>query len=147
MFKKENDMKKMLAVLTLMLTLMFLAAVPAALADSRHGNSAWPSRLVNGTLSVRGPGYGPWGANWITVDSGVKSYQEAGTSKGPVIIYNKGNAWTVVQLQFNTGQKGRAQTLSQPISLVRAGEYGAIVKSGNACYDYSWDQFKAAPCK
>jgi hypothetical protein len=83
----------------------------------------------------------------VTVATGVSGYQEVGTSKGPVIVYQRGSQWTAVMLDFNTGQKSNSRNFSAATSIFRGGPYGAILKSGNKCYDFSWNQLKAAACK
>lgn len=127
-----------------MLALFFAVS---SYADSRYGNSTWPSRLDNGALKVQGPGYGSWGTQWVTVATGVSGYQETGTSKGPVLVYQKGNQWTAVILDFNTGAKSNSRNFSTATSIFRGGQYGAILKSGNKCYDFSWNQIKEVACK
>jgi hypothetical protein len=131
----------------MVLAVMVLFLSTLSFAGSSYKNSVWPSQLQNGVLKVRGPGYGSWGQSWVTVSSGVTSYREVGTSKGPVIVYRTGNSWHAVMLRFNTGHKQNGRSFSQPTSIVRGGQYGAILKSGNTCYDYSWNQLKTVPCR
>ncbi len=129
------------------LLVMMLIIPSLVMADAVYKNSRWASKLENGALKVQGSGYGKWGNNWITVNSGVTGYSEVGTSKGPVIIYQKGSTWHAVTLRFDTGYKLNPRNFSQITSIIRGGKYGAIIKSGQDCYDYSWSQLKSAPCR
>lgn len=140
-------MKRIISAIVLSLSIFIFASQPAS-ANSSYKNSKWASSLSNGTLKVQGPGYGNWGKSWVTIDSGVKQYWEVGTSKGPVIVYTKGSKnWKVVQLHFSTGAKQNLRSFNQPVRIVRGGAYGAIIKVGNICYDYSWSQLKQIPCR
>ena len=134
----------LIGMVGLMLVLVFAMT---SYADSRYKSSTWPSRLENGALKVRGPGYGSWGTGWVTVATGVSGYQEVGTSKGPVLVYQKGNQWSAVMLDFNTGAKSNSRNFNAATSIFRGGPYGAILKSGNKCYDFSWNQLKAVACQ
>lgn len=139
----QNTKQCGLAVIVL-LVIVFSSGL--AIADSSYKNSTWASSLEGGTLKIQGPGYGSWGKNWITLNSGVSNYGEVGTSKGPVIIYQKGNSWYGIILRFDTGYKQNPRTFGQPTTIVRGGQYGAIIKSGQKCYDYSWNQLKPVSC-
>jgi len=139
-------MKKMTTVVILSL-FVFIIGSQSASANSSYKNSTWASSLSNGTLKVQGPGYGNWGKDWVTIDSGVQKYWEVGTSKGPVIIYTKAQSdWKLLQLNFSTGAKQNVKSFNQPVSIVRGGQYGAIVQVGNICYDYSWEQLNKVQC-
>lgn len=117
-------------------------------ADSSYKKSRWPSKIEQGALKVQGSGYGGWGTRWVTVDSGVASYGEVGTSHGPVLVYSKGpKAWFAVQLQFNTGAVQNRRNFSTPVSIIRGGRFGALLKAGTACYDYSWKQLRTIDCR
>ncbi len=137
--------KTTILVFTALLIMLFFST--SLYADSSYKKSVWPSQLQNGTLKVRGPGYGSWGTQWITVDTGVSGYQEVGTSKGPVLLYNKGKQWRVIMMDFNTGAKSNASTFNAPTTIFRGGVYGAILKSGSQCYDFSWNQLNQTACK
>lgn len=125
---------------------LVLVAGPAA-ADSKYGSAKWPSRIVKGSLQVRGSGYGTWGDRWHTIDTDVLAYKEAGTSKGPVIVYVKKNKqWRVVQLHFATGRKMNVRRFTSPISIIRAGRYGVLLRVGSRCYDHSWGKLRRTGC-
>ena len=146
---EENTLKQMTKRCSyfIIVVLVIVFSGGFAIADSSYKNSRWASSLENGTLKIQGPGYGKWGKNWITLNSGVSNYSEIGTSQGPVIIYQKGNSWYGVILRFDTGFKQNPRSWGQPTSIVRGGRYGAIIKSGQKCFDYSWNQLKPVPCQ
>jgi len=132
---------------TLTLALASLALILTAVhADSRFKKSHWPSRIEGGALKVQGPGYGSWGTRWVTVDSGVTSYTEVGTSMGPVLVYAKGSSSSVVQLRFDTGMVQNRRSFRVATSIIRGGQYGALIRAGTTCYDYSWQQLRAIDC-
>lgn len=140
-------MKKILTAAVFLLCICALHVQPSS-ANSSYKNSVWASSLSSGALKIQGPGYGTWGRNWVTIDSGVQQYWEVGTSKGPVVVYKKTPThWSVVQLNFSTGAKQNSKNFNQPVNIVRGGEYGAIIKVGNQCYDYSWEQMKSVQCQ
>ncbi|MBW2735863.1 MAG: hypothetical protein JRH20_26045 [Deltaproteobacteria bacterium] len=127
--------------------LLLLTTQPAQ-ADAVYKRSRWASRLVKASLQVQGTGFGSWGKRWITVATGVKSYREVGTSKGPVLIYTKGKRrWHVVQLHFNTGARLNQRNFSKPVTLMRRGRFGALIQVGKVCYDYSWRTLRKMDCK
>nr|WP_320010296.1 hypothetical protein [uncultured Desulfobulbus sp.] len=140
-------MKKTVSMALLLLAFVLMSAQNGE-ATSSYKKSVWASSLSGGVLKVQGPGYGSWGKNWVTVDSGVQQYREVGTSKGPVVVYQKSaSQWSVVQLNFSTGAKQNKRNFSQPVGIVRGGAYGAIIQVGNQCYDYSWEKMVPAACR
>lgn len=127
--------------------LMILGLTTSAIADSNYGNSKWPSKLDRGVLKVRGAGYGSWGKNWITVATNVVAFKEQGTSKGPVLIFvDKYKRWKVLQLHFSTGARKNVRHFRQPVSFVRKGRYGVLLKVGRNCYDHSWGGLRRVGC-
>ncbi|MCG2810966.1 MAG: DNRLRE domain-containing protein [Candidatus Aminicenantes bacterium] len=107
----------------------------------------WPVSFVNGTLKVQGAGRPTWGTDWVGVDTEIKGYRGEGTGAGPVVIYTKDNkSWTVVTLNHNTGGKGNIRRFDTRVSIMKAGDYGATLRAGGACYDYSWNHLKEIDC-
>lgn len=108
----------------------------------------WPVSFVNGTLKVQGAGRPTWGTDWVGVDTGIKSYRGEGTGAGPVVIYTKDNkSWTVVTLNHDTGGKGNVRGFDTRVSIMKAGDFGATLRVGGACYDYSWNHLEEIDCE
>ncbi len=107
----------------------------------------WPVSFVNGILKVQGAGKPKWGTEWTVVDMGVKSYRGKGTGAGPVVTYTKDNKrWTVVTLNHNTGSKGNDRGFDARVSIMTVGKFGATLRVGSTCYDYSWKHLKIISC-
>ena len=108
----------------------------------------WPVRLQDGRLDVGGPGkHGTsiyrWESQWITVAEGVREYAGVGAGQGPVLAYTTGDRkWVLLMLYFADGSRQNELTFNEPITIVSGGNFGAVVKVANHCYDYSWRQFQ-----
>ena len=112
--------------------------------------SKWPARLQDGKLEVRGAEAGKfkWSDNWITVDTGVTSFLGTGTDQGPIVIYTKGqNLWYILTLNYASGAKENEKSFTEPISIIKGGTWGAYIKVGNKCYEYSRNPLRAVDCK
>ena len=112
----------------------------------------WNVRLHNrAILQVQGAGTGKWGSEWSAVGSGapaIVSWNGIGTGRGPVVVYQRSNnVWTVVLVDYNSGALENIRHFNQRITPMSGGEYGATIRSGNKCYDYSWDHLKEISCK
>lgn len=127
---------------------MALTLLPSAgNAGSSYKRSTWASQVQRGVLKVQGSGHGSWGKSWVTVAHGVKSYSEVGTSLGPVLVYSTSpRLWHVVQLRFNTGARMNPRSFTTPVTIIRGGRYGALLRVGKVCYDYSWQQLRTIDC-
>ena len=112
--------------------------------------SKWPARLQDGKLEVRGAEEGrfKWSDNWITVDTGVTSFLGTGTDLGPIVIYTKGlNKWYILTLNHMSGAKENEEIFTEPISIVKGLTWGAVIKVGDKCYEYSRKPLTAVNCK
>ncbi len=108
----------------------------------------WPVRLEDGRLDIRGPGKRgtcdyKWESEWITVAEGVREYAGVGAGQGPVLAYRAGGReWRLLMLYFADGSRQNELTFDEPVTLVRGGDFGAVVKIGNRFYDYSWKRLQ-----
>jgi len=112
----------------------------------------WPVRLHNGAiLQVKGAGTGKWGSEWRAVASGnpgIVSWNGIGTGRGPVIVYQRtNNVWTLVLVDYATGALRNIHNFNQRVTPMSGGEYGATIRSGDKCYDYSWNHLTEISCK
>ena len=70
---------------------------------------------------------------------------EIGT--GPVIVYvDKRRRWKVLQLHFSTGARKNVRSFREPVSIVRKGRYGVLLKVGRRCFDHSWGGLRRVGC-
>ncbi len=121
-----------------------------AIREFTYLNSIWPARLQKGRLEVRGAGgsSGKWReSEWITVASGVTEFDGDGTSKGPVVIYRTGKKWHIVMIEQDSGKISNHRSFDEPVEIIRTGQYGAVIQSGDQCYDYSWNKLQKINCK
>lgn len=111
--------------------------------------SKWPARFQEGKLEVRGAEAGKfkWSDNWITVDTGVINFWGTGTDLGPVVIYTKGpKKWHILTLNYASGAKENEKNFTEPITLIKGGTWGAYIKVGEKCYEYSRSPLRAVDC-
>jgi len=111
--------------------------------------SKWPVRLQEGKLEVRGAEAGKfkWSDNWITVDTGVINFSGTGTDLGPVVIYTKGpKKWHILTLNYASGAKENEKNFTESITLIKGGTWGAYIKVGDKCYEYSRSPLRAVDC-
>ena len=112
--------------------------------------SIWPARLQEGKLEVRGAEAGKfeWSDNWITVDTGVINFWGTGTDQGPIVIYTKGpKKWYILTLNYASGAKENERSFTEPITIIKGGTWGAFIKVGDKCYEYSRNPLRAVHCK
>lgn len=112
--------------------------------------SKWPTRLQDGKLDVRGAEARKfkWSDNWITVDTGVINFWGTGTDLGPVVIYTKGpKQWYILTLNYASGAKENEMSFTEPITIIRSGTWGAFIKVGDKCYEYSRNPLRAVDCE
>jgi hypothetical protein len=122
---------------------------PRIQADVSYKKSRWATRLSKGVLWIRGAGYGTWGKRWTRIADHVESFQEAATTKGPVLIYKlKGKReWRTIQLHPSSGAGNNQRTFAMPVTLLRSGRFGVLIKVGDkSCYDLSWSYLRPIHC-
>jgi len=108
----------------------------------------WPARLANGKLAIQGAeaNHWKWKNNWKTVASGVSDFWGIGTNQGPIVIYQRGNRYYITHMHYYDGKKTNSREFSKPVYIIRGGQYGAYLVSGNKCYNYSWGKCKKIAC-
>jgi hypothetical protein len=148
--RQVNETIKLSLLLALLVIVnLGLKPPPRALADATYKKSRWSTKLKKGVLWAQGAGRGSWGDRWSRIAEKVQSYQEAGTAKGPMLIYKlKGKKeWHTVQLHGASGERHGERTFSKPVVLVRAGDRGVLIKVGKkSCYDLTWSSLRPILC-
>jgi hypothetical protein len=124
---------------------LFLAAAPV-LGGSSYEGLVWETELKDGALRARGAGIGSWAKNWLEVDKGVQSYTEAGTSKGPVLLYVKDGKWRAAHLHYVNGANLNPRVFDTKASLVKAEANWAVLRVDGKCYRYNWMRFEETAC-
>lgn len=112
--------------------------------------SIWPARLQEGKLDVRGAEAGKfkWSDSWITVGTGVTNFWGIGTDQGPVVIYTKGpKEWCILTLNYASGTQENVMNFTEPVKLIKGGTWGAYIKVGEKCYEYSRSPLRAVDCE
>ena len=115
-----------------------------------YRSTEWPVRLNNGKLEVAGArgSTTSWKeGQWEQVDTEVTNFSGKGTSKGPVIIYQKSNTRHVVMMDWASGAIKNPRRFSEQVTFKKAGKFGVILQVGDKCYDYSWNDLKEVWCK
>ncbi len=108
------------------------------LSEFRYGSSAWPVRLQDGVLEVRGNGRWEWGEQWKLVDRYVKEFNGVGTDQGPALAHTKdGHFWDVVLLNYQNGDRVPVNSYSEKVEIYYGGQYGFSYRVGGHSFDFS----------
>jgi hypothetical protein len=106
-----------------------------------YKSAIWAARLRNGSLQVAGEqnNQEAWQKDdWKTIETHVDFFTGTGTGQGPLVIYKKRQRWTAILLDRANGRAIKKVSLNEKITLSGGGKrFGATIKVGGRCYDFS----------
>jgi len=106
-----------------------------------YKSAIWAARLRNGSLQIAGEQNNreAWQKDdWKTIETHVNSFTGVGTGQGPLVVYNKQGRWTAILLDRMSGHIIKKVSTSKKIILPGSGRrFGATIRVGNKCYDFS----------